>query len=224
MSKEAIRGRFKDAPWFPKEEVTTIVGGAGGIGSWLSFLLARAGFNPVIYDYDVVEEHNVGGQLFSKQHIGMSKVSAIQSIIKDFSDIDIMAFNEKFEETSMGHQFMFSAFDNMKARKDMFKVWQEVNENDPNAVFIDGRLLMEQLQIFCVTHETAEEYIREHLFDDSEVETENCTMKQTSHSASMIASLMVGFFTNHYTNVVKQSVVRQVPFFHEYFIPINLTS
>jgi molybdopterin/thiamine biosynthesis adenylyltransferase len=224
MSKEAIRGRFKDAPWFPKKEVSTVVGGAGGIGSWLSFLLARAGFNPVIYDYDIVEEHNIGGQLFSKQHIGMYKIDAIKSIILDFADVDIMAFNSKFDTTSMAHQFMFAAFDNMQARKDMFEIWWRDNHDNPNAILIDGRLLMEQIQIFCVTPENAKEYQTEHLFDDSEVEAENCTMKQTSHSASMIASLMVGFFTNHYTNVVKQSVVRQVPFFHEYFIPINLTS
>lgn len=154
----------------------------------------------------------------------MHKVDAIKETIMEFSNLDIMVFREKYTLKSMSHEFMVSAFDNMKARKDMFKVWHRDNKDNQKAILLDMRLLMEQMQIFCVTVENAEEYEAEHLFDDSEVEAENCTMKQTSHSAGMIASLMVGFFTNHYTNVKQKSKVRQVPFFHEYFIPINLTS
>lgn len=224
MKKEAIRGRFKDAPWYSAEEVNVVVGGCGGIGSWLSFYLARAGFSPIIYDFDTVEVHNMGGQFFSKNQVGMKKVDAMRVMILDYSDLDIMTFDERFDTHSMSHEFMFGAFDNMQARKDMFEIWWRDNSENPDAVLIDGRLLMEQLQIFCVTIESAKEYAKEHLFDDSEVEKENCTMKQTSHSAGMIASLMTGFFTNHFTNVKQGSKVRQVPFCYEYFIPINLTS
>ena len=56
--------RFKDAPWFPERDEVVMIGGAGGIGSWLTFLLVRAGFKPTVYDFDVIEEHNIGGQLF----------------------------------------------------------------------------------------------------------------------------------------------------------------
>ena len=141
MKAEAIRGRFKDAPWFPKEnEISVVVGGAGGIGSWLSFLTARAGFMPMIYDFDIVEVHNMGGQLFSKNHVGMNKGEAISQLIKDFSDVEIMTFNEKFDINSMSHQFMFGAFDNMQARKDMFEIWWRDNSENPDAILIDDRL------------------------------------------------------------------------------------
>jgi tRNA A37 threonylcarbamoyladenosine dehydratase len=141
MSKETLRSRFKDAPWYPKEITSAIIGGAGGIGSWLTFLIARAGFEPIVYDYDNIEEHNLGGQLFSKKHIGLSKVDAISELVIEYSDIHITAFNEPFNLESMGHQFMFSAFDNMQARKDMFEVWWRDNSDNPNAILIDGRLL-----------------------------------------------------------------------------------
>lgn len=218
------RSRFKGAPWFPTEKVMAIVGGAGGIGSWLSFYLARAGFTPYVYDFDMIEEHNLGGQLFAKSYIGELKTVSLQKIIKDFCDMDIMIDNSKFDTDSMGHQYMFSAFDNMQARKDMFEVWYEANKDNKDAIFIDGRLLMEHLQIFCVTPDTAMKYKEEYLFDDSEVEDEECTLKQTSHTAGMIATYMVGFFTNHITNVVQGSKVRQVPFFYEYFVPINMVT
>ena len=230
--------RFKGAPWFPIKEVDCIVGGAGGIGSWLVFLLVRAGYLPTVYDFDTIEEHNLGGQLFPKKFIGDTKVSALAKVVKDFSDIDITEMNEKYTLESMSHNYVFSAFDNMKARKDMFENWKAfvkewsddlANEENPDIiksmkeatpVFIDGRLTMEQLQIFCITPDNMEKY-EEHLFDDAEVKEAPCTLKQTSHSAAMIASHMVGFFTNHYANNMIGDKDRALPFMWEYFIPIN---
>lgn len=219
--------RFKDATWYTEEGADVVIGGAGGIGSWLALMLCRAGFTPVIYDFDIVEEHNIGGQLFNTSQTGVSKVTAVKTICFDFASTDITCLNEKFTESSMGHNYMFSAFDNMQARKAMFKVWKEVVEewketsDEPKPVFIDGRLLMEQLTIFCVTPENMDKYEKEYLFDDTEVPDEPCTLKQTSHSAAMIASHMVGFFTNHISNVLQGSDDRNLPFMWEYFIPID---
>ena len=239
---EVHSSRFKDAPWFPKEETNVIVGGAGGIGSWLTLMLSRAGFYPVVYDFDVLEGHNLAGQLYTKSDAEamVLKVDALKGLCKQFADTDITVMNERYTKDSMSHHYVFSAFDNMQARKDMFnawceyvKEWQDFNETlkaqkdtgqeimDLNVpIFIDGRLTAEQMQIFCVTPDKIEEY-KKHLFDDTEVQDAPCTMKQTSHSAAMIASHMVGFFTNHMTNNAVKDKDRTVPFFWEYFIPIN---
>ena len=238
---ETHSSRFKDAPWFPKEETAIIVGGAGGIGSWLSLLLSRAGFYPIVYDYDRLEEHNLAGQLYTKLDAENNtlKVDALKGLCKNFADTDITVMNERYTKDSMSHHYVMSAFDNMQARKDMFGAWCEYVEEweDSNKtlkageegfnefstytpIFIDGRLTAEQMQIFCITPDRIEEY-KEHLFDDSEVEDAPCTMKQTSHSAAMIASHMVGFFTNHMTNNAEKDTTRVLPFFWEYFIPLN---
>lgn len=239
--KEIHTNRFKDAPWFTgdKEEFC-IVGGAGGIGSWLTILLSRAGYLPIVYDFDILEEHNLAGQLYPKEAAKamLPKVEALKELCKSLTDTVIDVFNEKYTAESMSHHYVFSAFDNMQARKDMFSAWCDYIEQwkkdvlsgenpseDPDymthtPIFIDGRLTAEQMQIFCVTPDKIDAY-KEHLFDDSEVEDAPCTLKQTSHSAAMIASHMVGFFTNHYTNNVVGDIDRNVPFKWEYFIPIN---
>ena len=238
---EIQSSRFKDASWFPKQEEYVIIGGAGGIGSWLSMMLARAGFQPIVYDFDTIEEHNMGGQLYDQHSIGLKKVQALKNIIKNFCNTDIVHMDEKYDSKTMSHHYVFSAFDNMQARKDMFEAWCEhvnqwlidvkkvkldsektFDENYISSVpiFIDGRLAAEQMQIFCVTPDKIDEY-RKHLFDDSEVEDAPCTLKQTSHSAAMIASHMVGFFTNHYANNITKEKDRNIPFCWEYFIPIN---
>ena len=182
-----------------------------------------------MYDFDTLEEHNLAGQLYPKEEATkfLPKVEVLKKVIKDYADTDIDINNEKFTDESMGHHYMFSAFDNMEARKSMFKVfseyveeWKKDEEDKNEPIFIDGRLTAEQLTIYCVTPDKIEAY-KEHLFDDSEVEEAPCTLKQTSHSAAMIASHMVGFFTNHYTNNVVGDKDRNLPFRWEYFIPIN---
>jgi hypothetical protein len=215
--------RFKGAPWFPQTDELCLVGGAGGIGSWLTFFLVRAGFKPIVYDFDVIEEHNLGGQLFRANDINVLKVDALFSIIQEYCGEQITTFSEAITENSPTHHFCFSAFDNMKARKDLFEVWKKSIPNCPvQPVFIDGRLTMEQLQIFCVTPDKIDRYESEHLFHDAEVEDAPCTMKQTSHTAAMIASHMVAMFTNHITNIYEREVVRDVPFYYEHFVPVNV--
>lgn len=224
--------RFKDAPWYPgsssRSRIATVIGGAGGIGSWLALLLARAAFVPYVYDNDTIEQHNLSGQLFRVNTNGSKKVSALKDIVRDFAGEDMYGFDERMTENTGTHRYFFSAFDNMVARQQCFKNWKQIyGAIDPNSIFIDGRLTAEQMTIFCVRGGRGFELDREtyevtHLFNDDEAEETICTMKQTSHAAAMIASHMVGFFTNFYTNVIESDETRTVPFHFEYFIPLNL--
>jgi molybdopterin/thiamine biosynthesis adenylyltransferase len=227
MSTKTRFDRFSEAIWFSQDSKQVIVGGCGGIGSWLSLFLSRAGFYPIIYDYDSVEEHNIGGQCFKTTHNGSLKVDAIADVIKDFTGDDAFTImNEKIDKESMVNNYVFSAFDNMKARKDLFENWLESYKGQDNAIFIDGRLLAESYQIFCVRandEASINAYQSEHLFDDSQVEDAPCSLKQTTHMAAMIAANMLGMFTNYITNVKEEGQVREVPFYHSYFLPINMT-
>lgn len=56
---------------------------------------------------------------------------------------------------------------------------------------------------------------------DSEIEDAPCTLKQTTHTAAMIASHMVGFFTNFITHIKKEIPVINIPYKWEYNIPIG---
>lgn len=221
--------RFKDASWLGQEE-PVIIGGAGGISSWLTLMLARANFAPIVYDFDILETHNLGGQLFPSSGIGKPKVEVLSEIVRSFAGVDIWVMNEKYVSNSMTGKYVFSGFDNMEARRIMFHKWtaqvsKSPDEEQSEYIFIDGRLLAEQMQIFCIRGNDVgniDRYRREFLFSDEEVADGPCTMKQTSHAAAMIASFMTGYFTNHIHNVRTKSSQRHVPFYHEYFIPLDL--
>lgn len=222
---EGILDRLKDAVWLRYSKPYILVAGAGGIGSWTTLFLARAGLAPFLVDFDTIEVHNMGGQMFSKDQIGKSKVSAVQENVKKFCDKEIVIFEERVgtDYHNMG-PFVVAAFDNMEARKNLSEAWYKSCGDNPEALFIDGRLTAEQIQIICVTPDKYERYKKEYLFSDSEVEDTICTFKQTSHAAALIGAHITGFITNHFSNLVEGNKSRAVPFFWEYYIPINLTT
>ena len=221
---------FKGLPWFNYVDDYVRIGGAGGIGSYLAYFLSRAGFKIYIRDFDIVEKRNLSGQFYTRDDIGSLKVSAVYQTVKKFSPSTAVITDQHRidSDSEISGYYFFSAFDNMAARKSLFEIWKRnvTSSYIPSGIvpiFIDGRLEAEQLQIFCVTKERITEY-EKYLFDDSEVDDTVCTVKQTSHVAGMIATLMTSFFTNHVTNMVEKAYVRDVPFMFENFIPLTLIS
>jgi len=234
MEKELVieskYARFKGADWFSwllNRDV--IVGGVGGIGSWLSLFLSRLGMKIYIYDMDSFESHNMSGQLVRTQDIGKLKTQVAEELAKEFSNHVLIEGMGKYEMDSEYCPIMLSGFDNMQARKDMFANWElQIKENPDiakEAIFIDGRLLGESYQIFCIQGDIPEQIDRykEYLFDDSDVEDVDCTLKQTTHCAAGIASHMTGFLTNFAANVVNEGKFNVVPFKYEYITPVNFT-
>lgn len=199
--------RFSDTEWY-HPGIPVLIGGAGGIGSWLTFFLARQECKIYLHDVDSVDETNLGGQLYGSNYIGKHKVESMQEISLNFcNNEDIFSMGE-FNEDSFPMSIMFSAFDNMKARKIMFEKWKSMPNRE---IFIDGRMLCESGQVFAVQKNNEKRY-EEELFEDSEVEDQACSMKATSHCGALTASLMVSMFNNYVTNVKRKEYFREVPF------------
>ena len=139
--------RFSELMWYdPNHDI--IVGGVGGIGSWLAMLLGRAGYKLFLFDDDVIDETNMAGQLYKVSDIGKYKGAAVQEAIYAYSnnpDVTVMC---RYEADSEYCPIMFSCFDNMEARKLLFENWAA---GEDRSVFIDGRMLAESFQIFAVT-------------------------------------------------------------------------
>lgn len=218
---------FKGLPWFEQASLTSAtIGGAGGIGSWLSFFLTRAGIKIQVIDFDNLEERNLGGQFFMRDSVGLSKVKALNDAISKFTPTSSYSFINGRIQNYQVYINSFSAFDNMEARKVMFRKWKNDLSSLPmsekyKSIFIDGRLEAEFFQIYCVTPNRIEQY-EETLFDDDSIAEVACTVKQTSHVAAMIGAYMTSFFTNHLTNIAEKSKVREVPFKFEVFLPLVL--
>jgi len=214
-----FKSRFHDALWFENmNKLNVLILGSGGIGSWVTFILNRIGCKIYLYDMDVVEEHNLGGQMFKKHDVGKYKCDAIVNVCNDFNDQNkIVTHNTRYDNSGLLLSTVISAFDNMASRKLAFEEWVNFVTQNPefqsSAIFIDGRLLAEDYQVFAVTfnEKQIEEY-RKNLFDDSEVAEVMCTLKSTTHCSMAIASEIVSLLTNHIANVTLGEELRNVPF------------
>jgi hypothetical protein len=224
---EGITGRFKDAQW-ANAKLDIIVGGAGGIGSWLTFFLARLGTNNIaVYDFDDIEVHNIGGQLYPLADVSSQKLESLADTINRFSDFSISTIPTKYEGQS-GSNVMFSAFDNMIARKQMVEKWYSrqlerraaglVKPEDVN-VFIDGRMEAEQAIIYIVDSISDYKQYQSELFDDDAVELGPCTFRATTHNAAIIGGYMVAALTNVISNKKMGGKFKAVPYKITYELP-----
>lgn len=204
-----INDRFKDAPWFIKsKEENILVGGVGGIGSSSMYCLAKT--IPATYyiiDNDFVAQHNIGTQFFKKTDIDRYKVESISEMVKLYSDANTIPFNRKINEFDK-LPITISAFDNMEARKQLFQNWKSLENRE---IFIDGRLRASMYEVYAVIKGREEEY-ETTLFNDSEVEDDMCTFKQTSYFAMMIGAKITQVLVNYLTNKYSEQDICQLPF------------
>lgn len=219
--------RFSGASWFDEiQKSRVIIAGIGGIGSNVAFQLARmAPANITLYDDDVVERVNMAGQLYSTNDIGQRKVDAIASMISAYTLArQINAVPSMFTNSTEAGDIMICGFDNMAARKIFYNSWKRhvqtlTSDNRAKCLFLDGRLSIDTLQIFCIQGDdkvSMDRYETEFLFSDFQAEHTICSMKQTTYLACMIGSLMVNLFTNFIANSLNPVIPYDLSFFTEY--------
>lgn len=77
-----------------RKDVAYIIG-AGATGSWLSLILSKLGFSAIkVFDFDIIEEHNLPNQFFKNRQVGMLKVRALGKNIAELGS------NPSFEYAS----------------------------------------------------------------------------------------------------------------------------
>jgi len=215
MGIDNKKARFSDADWYKAGPEDIIIGGVGGIGSWVALLLSRIGHDLHIYDDDEIDETNMAGQLYPISSIGQRKENAVSLLVRQFS-ANHPTVNGRYTEGGLSSAIMFSCFDNMTARKLMFENWAKQEDRE---LFVDGRMLAETGMIFLVQKGEEDRY-RAELFDDAEIEDAPCSFKATSHCGAFIASLMVAGLNNYMANRYIDADIRVVDFRIDFELPL----
>lgn len=220
-----VNHRFKGFNWYKSKYSTTVqVLGLGGIGSYTTFLLLRAGVEVEAWDFDTVENHNIGCQFTEKNMLGKNKTEAINSLCaKLIPELNLYTNTSRFTESSYCYYQVFSCFDNHASRRLLFNKWKDTHQHNSSAIFIDGRIDGELLKIYCIRGEDYErmENYQATLDEDGLVmRGTTCTTEQTSHIGAMIGSFMVSFYLNHISNLEEEFNCREVPYSYTIFTPL----
>lgn len=228
LCEEESTVRFSNAIWYDmiQDQDVTLVG-LGGIGSYVAFLLSRLKINWLYtYDPDIVEEVNLGGQLYRFSDVGKRKAEASRNLMANYSNYFRVYLNAG-SFTADNHcntNIMICGLDNMSSRKICFEAWLNRTTAFPlnrrgDCLYIDGRLAAEEFQVFCIRGDdnfNIDRYQRDYLFTDEESLNTICSYKQTSYMSNMIGSVIINLFVNFIANRCSPDVCRALPFFTFY--------
>ena len=100
-----------------------VICGAGALGSLMTDNLARQGFRRLtVVDFDRVELHNTGTQLFGKGDVGAFKVDVLKAHCFRNTGIEITTYSKRLEERTVkkfltGADVVIDTLDNAESRR-----------------------------------------------------------------------------------------------------------
>ena len=173
-------------------EYTYHILGCGAIGSSTAIQLARMGAETFyLYDFDKVEEPNIGVSQYTYKDIGKPKVDALKEIILDISKFaEVTSHNSKFDGyDSDGKDIVILGFDSMASRWEAIDIIIKIMKTKPFCL-IDGRMGAEHYQQYTFKNLTMSMY-KKNWYSDDEGDPEPCSMKATSYCSNMAGSFIV---------------------------------
>lgn len=118
--------------------------GAGGIGSPTILALSKMGAKYInVYDFDKVEEHNLGSQMYPKDAIGKYKVDAIADLVMQFEGLEIYTHRDRY--SGCDSEIVISAVDSMKSRKEIYE-----KLSVDTKWLIDGRMGAHEYNVYAI--------------------------------------------------------------------------
>lgn len=170
-----------------------LIVGAGHIGSFVAYGLARLGVHEItLVDFDIVEDHNLPHQFIPETIIDGSvfKASAVYTAVKYMTNKDINVEICKIEESSakeLDWDVMFLCPDNMSTRK-----WCYHNIRAKEIIDIRTGGLFVNIYSIKTSSDEQKRYYEEHLYDDDVVQNLPCTGQGIIDVSMASASLGIG--------------------------------
>lgn len=165
--------------------------GAGGIGSWTCLALLKMGCQDVtVYDFDTVEEGNLGSQIYNEADIGKPKTQALIDKLFLLSETELKVKNEKWTvSTSLrGFDIVIAAVDSIEARDDLFK--SDMRLHVPH--FIDGRMAKNEINLYYAHMRSAEscKFYEDTLFPPEDAIEVPCSERAVVYNTFVVAGLI----------------------------------
>jgi sulfur carrier protein ThiS adenylyltransferase len=166
--------------------------GVGAIGRNVALQLAAIGVPRIqLVDFDVVDHSNRTTQGYALADVGMRKVLATLTVIRQIDPaIQVETVEDRYRPRQETGEALFCCVDAIEARA---AIWRTVQRQC--RFWCDGRMLAEVIRIITVTDDQGREHYPTTLFAPSEAQPGRCTARSTIYAATIAAGLMVHQFT-----------------------------
>jgi hypothetical protein len=176
--------------------------GAGGIGSPTAICLAKMGVERIVaWDEDGVDDINIPNQLYRVKDVGQFKVDALQRIIGEFSDTEVVNVRGMFRggRTHLNElaPVVIVATDSMASRR---LVWEEFLKQRVPHHLIEARMGAKLGMVYVISKKLVKghwiispkdfRFYEAHLYSDDKVKPVPCTAKAIIYNTFMISSLI----------------------------------
>ena len=168
--------------------------GCGAIGSSAAMQIARTGGTDfVLYDFDKVEEPNIGVSQYDINDIGELKTTSLKSKLLDLnSSVNVTTVDQRVATIMYMDMkdIVILGFDNMESRLEIVKNILSDKYMNPH-MLIDGRMGAEHYQQYVYLSNELSKY-ESTWYSDDEGSQEPCNRKATSYCSNMAGA----FITN----------------------------
>lgn len=186
--------------------------GCGSVGSTVAENLARCGVKKfVLWDFDVVEPHNVANQMFTQEDVGKSKVEALKEIlVKINPDVEVKVEPKGWRGKILSG-YLFLCIDSIELRREI--VEKHMDSPFVKAVF-DFRTTLESAQHYAA--DWSDSKMKKNLLDSMQFSHEEAA-EETPVSACGITlgvattvRLISALGVNNFINFVKGKGIKKM--------------
>ena len=179
-------------------EKSVFIVGVGGIGGYLSVLLAKMGIEKItVVDFDAVEETNVATQVHGNKYLYWPKVAAVRDQVFDVNpECVLTVFEEKFDDNMLlgGEEtVVVTAVDSLPVRHEVVKAWCWTgNTKKGPRLLVDPRMALEACEVNLFTNKQlgSEEFARYYAaLKDEHTEPLPCGAKAVAYKGSFAATM-----------------------------------
>lgn len=166
--------------------------GVGAIGRNVAVQLASIGVPRIqLVDFDVVDNSNRTTQGYALADVGMTKVLATLTAIRQIDPaIRVETVEDRYRPRLEKGDAIFCCVDSIDARA---AIWRSAQRHC--RFWCDGRMLADVIRVLVVADDQGREHYPATFFTQAEAQPGRCTARSTIYAAAIAAGLMVHQFT-----------------------------
>lgn len=176
--------------------------GNGSLGSFAALVLLKMtrafGWRLKLFDFDIVEAHNVRNQLYREEEVSASKTEALTSLLKLLGGVDapVEPVSGRVDRTTPLHGVVVVTVDKMKERREAFEAAKYRADIDR---FVDARSGGDAAMVYALDPRDPDQVRRyeETLYSDEEAVPAPCADERTIPIIFAIAAAIARLLALH---------------------------